>query len=67
MNRYLDFVLRPDMRRSDTVWLVIALIVGGGAGLLLGAKVSPYVGIPFAVVATAFLHFTWRFQAVRKS
>lgn len=62
MKKFIEFFLRPSMRRSDTAWLVVAALVGGGAGLLLGEKISLAVGLPFGLAATAFLHFTWRFE-----
>lgn len=62
MKKYVEFFLRPSMRRSDTAWLLLAALVGGSAGLLLGQKVSFAVGLPFGLVATAFLQVTWRFR-----
>ena len=60
MQRLFKFIIRPGNEMADTGFLILALIVGGGAGALLAHKISLVVGFPFALVATLLLHLTWR-------
>ncbi|MGC5698834.1 hypothetical protein J4P02_01385 [Pseudomonas sp. NFXW11] len=61
----LRYLVRPSKQRSDLFFLILAAIVGGGAGLLVAEKISADIGIPFFFFSTLFLHFTWRTPMAR--
>ncbi len=54
------YFVRPAKQKSDIFFLVLAAMVGAGAGLLMTEKISIAVGIPFFFFTTLILHFTWR-------
>lgn len=60
MQTLLRYFVRPAKRKSDILFLILAVIVGGGAGLLMTEKISIAVGLPFFLFTTLLLHFTWR-------
>ena len=60
MQTLLRYFVRPAKRKSDILFLILAALVGGGAGLLMTEKISFGVGLPFFLFTTLVLHFTWR-------
>lgn len=60
MHYLLKLIIRPGTELADSCFLILAFIVGGGAGALLAYKISLGIGLPFALFASLVLHLTWR-------
>jgi hypothetical protein len=60
MQRLLKLIIRPGTGIADFSFLILGLIMGGGAGALRAHKISLGGGLPLALFATLVLHLTWR-------
>ncbi|WAH61089.1 hypothetical protein LZ023_16945 [Pseudomonas silvicola] len=60
MQQLLDLLIRPRQKLSDTLFLCLAFMVGGGVGAVLAEKIAWSVGAPFGLMATVILHLMWR-------
>ncbi|MGE8462356.1 MAG: hypothetical protein ACN6P0_14945 [Pseudomonas capeferrum] len=56
----LSRMIREHRKKSDVFFLLIACASGIAVGSVLVHKISWSVGVPFAVVASLFLYYTWR-------
>lgn len=60
---FTSFIIRPDFRRSDTLFLLLSIIMGIAVGCLIGSKISMVMGLAFGVFSTVAFYYMWRTPA----
>lgn len=60
MTPFLSLIIRPHRKRSDGVYLLLALLTGGFFGGVMGLKISLAAGLAIGVFSTLVLYTMWR-------
>jgi hypothetical protein len=63
---FISSVFRPGQEKADIAFLILATLVGGGAGYVV-TGLAPYIGPAFTVIAILFLFLTWRSPKKRQA
>ncbi|RON51780.1 hypothetical protein BK665_18100 [Pseudomonas frederiksbergensis] len=56
-------IIRPNFRISDTLFLLLSIIMGIAVGCVMGSKISIFMGVAFGFFSTVVFYYMWRTPA----
>jgi hypothetical protein len=60
---FTSLIIRPNFRSSDTLFLLLSIIMGIAVGCVMGSKISMVMGLAFGVFSTVVFYYMWRTPA----
>lgn len=57
---FTSFIIRPEFKHSDTLFLLLSIVMGCAVGCVMGSKISMMTGLVFGIFSTLVFYYMWR-------